>query len=80
MEYSQALQNAQSLSDVVEIINDDGTSLYTPHHIAAQYAHNAADEAGYGISKDNIEAHFDVLVDAGAMFDYQQASDLALIA
>lgn len=78
MEISQALQNAQSIDDVVEIINEGGTSSYDSNEIASQYAYNAADEAGYGIDQANIEGHLDLLAEAGANFDYREAVKAAL--
>ncbi|MCG7545400.1 hypothetical protein MHM93_14560 [Pseudoalteromonas sp. MM17-2] len=77
MEISQAINEAQSLEQVVAIVNDGGTSRFDQNEIAAQYAYDAADDAGFGLSKANIEAHLDVLVEAGAEFDYLKAVELA---
>ena len=78
MEISQALQNAQSIDRVVEIINGGGTSSYSANEIAGQYAWQAADQAGYGIDRDNIDGHLGFLIDAGAEFDHAMAIEYAL--
>ena len=70
---SQALQNAQSIEQVVEIINGGGTSEYSANEIAGQYAFNAADESGYDIDGASLDAHLEVIIDAGAKFDYSSA-------
>lgn len=76
MEISQALQNAQSLDQVVAVINGGGTSSFNNEEIAAQYAWDAAEDNGEGMSTEEIEAHLDVLVEAGAEFDYQEALEV----
>lgn len=70
---SQALESAQSIEDVAEIVNSDGTSQCSRDEIAGQYAYQGAEEAGYGTGSAEIEAQLDALVEAGAEFDYQGA-------
>lgn len=67
----RAISEAHSLKGVVNIINDDGPigPDMTPAQLAGQYAHEAADEAGYGCGEAEIEAWLESLSDAGAVFD-----------
>jgi hypothetical protein len=69
MEISQALLNAKSIDQVVELVNEGGTSLYDQNEIAAQYAWSSAEDADHGMSTENLIAHLDLLSDAGAKFD-----------
>ncbi|MGB0467742.1 MAG: hypothetical protein ACPGF7_09480 [Pontibacterium sp.] len=65
-----------TLEGVVESINESpvqGFEDVKAEFKAASYAYDAADEAGYGCSVENIEAHLDILVAAGAVFDYKEA-------
>ena len=73
---SQALQNAQSQDEVVLIINNGGTSDYNSSEIAGQYAWDAARDQD-DTSDNNIEAMLDLLVEAGANFDLQEAMKTA---
>jgi hypothetical protein len=68
------IENALSLDEVVNLINDsknDGAWL------ASEYAVSSAQEQlendGYEITEASCEAHLDVLVEAGAKFDYAAA-------
>ncbi len=71
---SYAIQNAKTLGDVVELVNE-GTCEgiegmeFTPEHLAGQYAQRAAQESGYPVDADSVEAHLEFLSDAGAVFD-----------
>ncbi|HAS6410392.1 TPA: hypothetical protein I7256_20825 [Vibrio vulnificus] len=75
MKYSRKLANQQFLSDVVEMINEESYTCddLTSAEMAGQYAFDAQTEAGYSIDSTAIEAHLDVLIEAGAEFDYQEA-------
>ena len=66
---SIALQNAQSIEDVVKMVNGGGTSEHWPWEIAGQYAYDAAEDK---TSAKEIEAHLDILAEAGAKFSYPQ--------
>lgn len=70
---SQTIQNAQSIDDVVNAINEGGTSSFSGNELAGQYAYDAADDAGYGFDDANLDAHLDALTEAGAEFDYSEA-------
>lgn len=71
---SQALQNAKSIEEVVELINGGGTSNNDGNEIAGQYAFDGANESkDNGLNKEDFEAQLDCLIEAGAIFDYPQA-------
>ena len=57
-----------TLERAVETISE-GTSFYTPEQLAGWYAYEASREAGFGYDDDTLEAHLDVIRDAGAVFD-----------
>ena len=67
------ISNINTIEGVVAHINDCDTNK---NLFAAAYAYNAAEEAGYGIDADNIEAHLDVLSEAGAEFDAKKSLNL----
>lgn len=77
-----AITEAQSIEQVVEIINAAGNESATEYFggsdtrsaeaMAGQWAFEAADEAGYTENSD-IEAQLNILSDAGADFDFSQA-------
>ena len=70
--------NCSSLEDVVQIVNDEFGTELTAEQLAAQYARDAVNEAGYEINEKNIEAHLDVLFENEAKFDYEEALKIAL--
>ncbi len=72
------LNNCTSIDQVVDLINEDTLTLLEREEVAAKYALNAAEEAGYGVEKREIEAHLDCLVEAGAEFNYIKAVSLAI--
>lgn len=62
----------KTVNDVIEAINNapiQGFEHHTPEFIAAEYAKNAAKEAGYGCDKAELEAHLNVIADADFNFD-----------
>lgn len=70
-----------NLQGVVESINNSpvqGFEQYTPAFKAASYAYEAQIASGYEISEEAIETHLDILVEAGAEFDYFDALSIAL--
>lgn len=77
-----AITEAQSIGQVVEIINAagsesaaayfGGTDSRPAEAMAGQWAFEAAGEAGYTDNSD-IEAQLDILAEAGADFDFSQA-------
>jgi hypothetical protein len=76
-----------SLEEVVQNINasykDESstcsvrTDIREPEEIAGEYAWDAAEENGY-TEEDDIRAHLEILINAGADFDYFKALENAL--
>lgn len=76
MDMAIALQNAKDINDVVKVINNKTNDfLFTSEELAAQYAYNAAEEAGF-TDKESIEYHLDYLIGQGAKFDFDEALNL----
>lgn len=73
------LDNCSSIEQVVVLINDELATDASAEMIAAKYAHDGADKAGYGINDSTLEAQLDVLVNAGVNFDYLDALLLAVL-
>ena len=77
---SNSIKDATSQDEVVKIINGDASGHvevmegieFTPAQLAGQYAHAAAAQSGY-MGEAEIEAHLDIIEDAGANFDYFDA-------
>ena len=67
-----ALSNCNTRQEVVDLVNASDT----PENIAAAYAIGAAEEADFGFTTENFEAHLDCL--EGAKFDRKEAVYLAL--
>ena len=81
---TNAITEANTLEQVVEIINSDeaseyfgGTDLRSAEKMAGQYAWEAAEESGY-TDDESIEAHLDILSDAGARFNFSNALNEAI--
>ncbi len=70
------LENCNSLEEVVDLINT--TTEFDKEDVAAIYAFESAVESGYEIHEEEIAAHLDVLIGAGAEFDYQKSLKIAL--
>lgn len=72
---SKAITDAQTLEEVVNLINSGGTVEgmenveFSPEALAGQYGFDAAKDACYGIDAATIGAHLAVLQDMGARFD-----------
>lgn len=64
------------LQDIVKLINC--STEFTAEELAAEYAMDAALDAEYGISEENLGAHLDYLLESGAKFYYAAALDEAL--
>lgn len=77
-------QPMNDISSVVALVNK-GTAEgiegieFTSAQLAGQYAYDAAEEAGYGIDEDSIDAQLDALSAAGATFGWSSAIDHALL-
>ncbi|GEM_PF-5316455 len=77
---SDALHNASSLEQVVKIVNEgtcegmqvSGGINFGSEQLAGQYAARAAHEAGY-TDTASLEAHLEILHDAGAHFSWPTA-------
>lgn len=84
---TNAITEARSIEQVVGIINAakegnsseyfGGTDTRDAESMAGQYAWDAACESGY-IEEQSIEAQLDILVEAGAQFDFAVALKFAL--
>lgn len=72
------IKEANSIEEVVKIITDangdDWQGTEEGHDMAGEYAFNAAREAGHDLSDYELEAHLDILVDAGLeLYDIESA-------
>ncbi|MBM9536164.1 hypothetical protein [Desulfobulbus alkaliphilus] len=70
-----------TMKGVVDSIGNSpvfGFEEITPEWKAASYAIRAQQESGDPIDEDSIEAHLDVLIERGAVFEYRPAKLLAL--
>lgn len=74
---NDVLGSCQTIEQVVALINDEMASDASAEMIAAKYAHDAAVDSGY-ISDDNIEAQLESLFEAGAIFDFASALEMAI--
>ena len=68
-----AFYTSHCIQDVVGEITDHDEESFDAAHIAGTYALEAAEETRYGISQLNIEAHLEILRDAGGKFDIEKA-------
>lgn len=75
---NNSLQNCNSINEVIELINKEELTDASPELIAAAYALDACRESGYGFGKEEIEAHLDSLVEAGAIFEFIAAREIAI--
>lgn len=84
---TNAITEARSIEQVVEIINSakegessayfGGTDTRDAETMAGQYAWDAAKESGY-TDAQSIVAQLDILVEAGAKFDFAAAVESAV--
>lgn len=84
---TNAISEAQSLEQVVEIINASkkgesseyysGSDTRDAEDMAAQYAWEASDELGY-TDDESIETQLYYLVEAGADFEFSDALEKAI--
>lgn len=77
MERSTAFDFAGSIERAAEIVTE-GTAFFSPEHLAAQYAFDAAELDGAFTAEDVLAAQLDFLAEAGARFDYAQALKIAM--
>lgn len=71
------LDAAASLEQAAALVTQ-GTALFSPEHLAGQYAFVAAQQAGYGLDTDAMEANLGILSGAGAEFEARAALASAL--
>ncbi|AFJ01359.1 hypothetical protein Q7C_178 [Methylophaga frappieri] len=78
---STALKQADSIEQVVQIIDNGGTAQHGPEEIAGQYAYLVMLHQKT-VDKQAVKKPLDDLMSQGAMFDYdlalQQAENLLL--
>ena len=60
-----------SIEEIVEELDDE--DIFHPAWIAGTYALEAAEEAGFGVGKDNVEAHLEILKSKGGVFNVAKA-------
>lgn len=80
---SPAIENAHTITQVVEIVNAanrgeaiayfGGTELRDGDQLAGHYAYDTAKSEGSGMEEADFEAHLEFLNDAGALFDFSKA-------
>ena len=80
---SNALQNAHSIDQVVELINSGSCEgmegiEFSSEQLAGQYAWSCAKEAGYGVEENDLEAQLEIIAEQGAEFDSKKALEHAL--
>lgn len=73
---NNALSNCTSLDQVVELINDDMATDAERFVVAAAYAIDSCEDKD-DITIEEIEAHLELLADAGAEFDHNAAARFA---
>lgn len=69
---NNALSNCNSLDQVVELINDDMATDAERFVVAAAYAIDSCEDQD-DITNEELEAHLELLTDAGAEFDSNAA-------
>ena len=74
MKACREVYNCHTLEAVSDLVNGHDN----PAWVAGTWAYQAADEAGYGITPENIRGHLEFLSAEGAAFDEGQAVEAAL--
>jgi hypothetical protein len=86
MTRSTLLENCTSIEQVVDLINNGGTSDATTDELVAQYVTDAErenrhmndEELWEKFTEERLSPHFDILNENGAEYDYQKALKIAL--
>lgn len=73
---SEELKQAESIKDVVQIIDNGGTGYESPEEVAAKYAYLTAMQTERH-NKQDIQAELQTLMEEGAMFEYPLALEYA---
>ena len=76
MERSNAFDYLGSINSAAEVVTE-GTAMFSPEQLAGQYAFDAAKQADCGFDAATLEAHLDLLEEAGAKFDRPAALQVA---
>ena len=82
---SISIREAQTQEAVVEMINQGGITEgmegveFGPDQLAGQYAWDAQSESDCEVDKAGIEAHLEILSNAGAEFDFGEALKHAML-
>lgn len=74
MKACRAVFECHSIAAVAELVNDHET----PEWVAGTWAYQAADEAGYGVTPENLRGQLEHLSAEGAAFDEAEAVEVAL--
>lgn len=77
---SSTMRNLESIEQVVELINQNGTNEFDGNEYAAQYALMGIEgsESPNEITDITVCFWLDCLVEEGAEFDYDEAHELAI--
>lgn len=70
------LDGFHSIEEIVEELDDDDS--YYAAHIAGTYGLESAEDSGFGVDSENIEAHLEVLKSQGGVFDIAKALSFSL--
>ncbi len=73
---STAIKEAQSIEDVVQLIDNGGTNSDSPEEVAGTYAYLAVIDTNH-VDKEHAKSQLDALIEAGAKFDYDLALEYA---
>tara|TARA_R110000787_G_scaffold55239_2_gene127662 strand:- start:31289 stop:31567 length:279 start_codon:yes stop_codon:yes gene_type:complete len=72
----EALKQAKSIEEVVQIIDSGGTESSSPEELAAAYAYSQTMKKE-SPDKEELQVEFRRLMEEGAMFDYALALEYA---
>lgn len=76
MKYSNVLDNCHTIKAAAETVTN-GTSHFSSEELAGEYMFDAATDGGDdeldSVTENDLEAHGEFLVEAGAQFDMQKA-------
>lgn len=74
---SYSLENAHSVDQAIELINE-GSDKLSSEQLAGQHAWACAKESGYGVSSDSLDGQLEIIAEQGAKFDHGAALEHAL--
>ncbi|SFK58386.1 hypothetical protein [Methylophaga sulfidovorans] len=73
---STEIKEARSIQDIVQLIDNGGTSSGSPEEVAGTYAYLAIIDSDH-VNKDHAKSQLDALIEAGGKFDYDLALEYA---